>query len=97
MGQYGYDFGPEIPQVGTILRRWKKVVIIDVSEHRPFCTSEYYMWLLEDTDHADLSEKGLPGFGDEKERRWARNLLNRDYEITPEMKQQIVPNIEDQH
>ncbi|KAH0716722.1 hypothetical protein KY290_012990 [Solanum tuberosum] len=94
MGQYGYDFGPEIPQVGTILR---KVVTIDVREYRPFCTPEYYVWLLEDAEHADLSEEGLPGFGDEKERRWARNLLNRDYEITPEMRQQIVPNIGDQH
>ncbi|KAH0655330.1 hypothetical protein KY285_030212 [Solanum tuberosum] len=97
MGQYGYDFGPEIPQVGTILRRWERVVTIDVREHRPLCTPEYYVWLLEDAEHVDLSEEGLPGFGDEKERRWARNLLNRDYEITPEMRQQIVPNIGDQH
>ncbi|KAH0716665.1 hypothetical protein KY290_012926 [Solanum tuberosum] len=73
----------EIPQVDTILRRWEKVVTIDVREHRPFCTPEYYVWLLEDAEHVDLSEEGIPGFGDEKERRWAHNLLNRDYEITP--------------
>ncbi|KAH0761068.1 hypothetical protein KY290_017141 [Solanum tuberosum] len=97
MGQYEYDFGPEIPQVGTILRRWEKVITIEVREHKPFCTPEYYVWLLEDAEHVDLSKEGIPGFGDEKERRWARNLLNRDYEITPEMRQQIVPNIGDQH
>ncbi|KAK4734472.1 hypothetical protein R3W88_008733 [Solanum pinnatisectum] len=95
MSHYEYDFGPEIPQVGTILKRWEKVVTIDVQEHRPFCTPEYYVWLLEDAEHADLSDEGIPGFGDERERRWARNLLNNNYEITPEMKQQIVPNIGD--
>jgi len=96
MGHYGYNFGPEIPRVDTILRRWKRVVTIDVREHRPFCTPEYYVWLLEDAEHANLSEEGLPGFGDERERRWSHNLLNRDYKITLEMRQQIVPNIEDQ-
>ncbi|KAK4707083.1 hypothetical protein R3W88_033381 [Solanum pinnatisectum] len=95
MSHYEYDFGPEISQVGTILKRWEKVVTIDVQEHRPFCTPEYYVWLLEDAEHADLSEEGIPGLGDERERRWARNLLNNNYEITPEMKQQIVPNIGD--
>ncbi|TMW84990.1 hypothetical protein EJD97_024004 [Solanum chilense] len=97
MSHYGYDFGSELPQVNTILRRWKNVITIDVQEHRPFCTPEYYVWLLEDTEHRDLSEGGLPGFGDEKERRWARNLLNTDYDITPEMRKQIVPNIGEQH
>ena len=63
----------------------------------PFCTHEYYVWLLEDTEHRDLSEGGLPGIGDEKERRWARNFLNTDYDITLEMKKQIVPNIGEQH
>ena len=97
MSHYGYDFGSELPQVNTILRRWKNVITIDVQEHRPFCTPEYYVWLLEDAEHRDLSEGGLPGFGDEKERRWARNLLNTDYDITPEMRKQIVPNIGEQH
>ncbi|KAK4736933.1 hypothetical protein R3W88_000630 [Solanum pinnatisectum] len=77
MSHYGYDFGPEIPQVSTILRRWERVVTIDVQEHRPFCTLEYY-------------RGGHSRLGDERERRWARNLLNNNYEITPEMKQQIV-------
>ena len=31
------------------------------------------------------------------ERRWASNLLNTDYDITPEMRKQIVPNIGEQH
>ena len=97
MSHYGYDFGSELPQVNTILRRWKNVITIYVQEHRPFCTPEYYVWLLEDAEHRDLSEGGLPGFGDEKERRWARNLLNTDYDITPEMRKQIVPNIGEQH
>ncbi|KAK4733721.1 hypothetical protein R3W88_007982 [Solanum pinnatisectum] len=96
ISHYGYDFGPEIPQVGTILQRWERVVTIDVREHRPFCTPEYYIWLLEDAEHVDLSEEALPGFGDERERKWARNLLNNNYEITPKMRQQIVPNIGDQ-
>ncbi|KAK4706651.1 hypothetical protein R3W88_033783 [Solanum pinnatisectum] len=95
MSHYGYDFGSEIPHVSTILRRWERVMTIDVQEHRPFCTPEYYVWLLEDAEHTDLSEEGISGFGDERERRWARNLLNNNYEITPEMKQQIVPNIGD--
>ena len=31
------------------------------------------------------------------ERRWASNLLNTDYDIIPEMRKQIVPNIGEQH
>jgi len=54
------------------------------------------VWILEDAEHRDLSEGGLPGFGDERARRWTRNLLNYDYDITPEMREQIVPNIGDQ-
>ena len=61
------------------------VVNIDVQEHRPFCTPEYYVWLIEDANHANLSEEGLPSFGDEMERRWARNLFNNNYDRTPEM------------
>ena len=45
MSHYGYDFGSELPQVNTILRRWKNVITIDVQEHRPFGTPEYYIWL----------------------------------------------------
>ena len=97
MSHYGYDFGSELPQVKTILRRWKNVITIDVQEHRPFCTLEYYVWLLEYAEHRDLREGFPPGFGDEKERIWARNLLNTDYDITPEMRKQIVPNIGEQH
>ena len=97
MSHYGYDFGSELPQVNTILQRWENVITIDIQDHRPFCTPEYYVWILEDAEHRDLSEGGLPGFGDEKERRWARNLLNTDYDITLEMKKQIVPNIGEQH
>ncbi|TMW95173.1 hypothetical protein EJD97_009288 [Solanum chilense] len=82
MSHYGYDFGPKILQVNTILRRWANVINIDVKEHRPFCTPKYYLWLLKDVQHRDLSEGGLPRFGDETERRWARNLLNTDYGIT---------------
>ena len=78
--------------MNTILRRWENVISIDVQEHRPLCTPEYYVWLLEDAEHKNLSEGGFPGFGDEKESRW-RNLLNTNYEITPEMRKPIVPNI----
>lgn len=97
MDHRGYDFGPEIRQVNTILRRWERVVTIDVQEHRPFCNPEYYVWLLEDAQHVDLSKEGLLSFGDEREKIWARNLLNINYDITFEMRQQIVPNIGDQH
>lgn len=51
------------------------------------------MWLLQDIENTYLSQGGLPGFGDEREKRWARNLLNNDYDITPEMRKQIVPDI----
>uniref|UniRef100_M1D661 Uncharacterized protein n=1 Tax=Solanum tuberosum TaxID=4113 RepID=M1D661_SOLTU len=95
MGHYGYDFGPEAPQVDTILQRWEGVRTIDIREDRPYCTPEYYVWILENAEHRDLSEGGLPGFGDEMERIWARNLLNNDYDVTPEMMEQIAPNIGD--
>ena len=73
------------------------MITINVQENRPFCTPEYYVWLLEDAEHRYLSKEGLPSFGYEKDRRWTRNLLNTDYDITPEMRKQIVPNIGVQH
>ncbi|KAH0748547.1 hypothetical protein KY290_027779 [Solanum tuberosum] len=73
---------------------WLRPRCVIIREQRIFCTPEYYVWILEDAEHRDLSEGGLPGFGDERARRWARNLLNYDYDITPEMREQVVPNIE---
>ncbi|KAH0670745.1 hypothetical protein KY290_026143 [Solanum tuberosum] len=53
--------------------------------------------LQKDAEHKDLSEGGLPGFGDEMERMWAHNLLNNDYDMTPKLREQIAPNIGDQY
>ena len=66
MSHYRYDFGSEIPQVNTILQRWENVITIDVQEHRPFCTPEYYVWILEDVEHRYLSEGGLRGLAMKK-------------------------------
>ena len=42
------------------------MITIDVQEHRPFCTPEYYVWILEDVEHRYLSEGGLRGLAMKK-------------------------------
>lgn len=91
MNNSEYDFESGIPRVHDVLQRWEKMITIDAKEQRPFCTPEYYVWMVEYTRDRALSEEGLPGIADERARIRAHNLLSNQYNVTPEMQEQMVP------
>lgn len=91
MNNSEYNFVSDIPQVHDILQRWERVITIDAKEQRPFCTPEYYVWMVENTRNKALSEEGLSGFADERERIRAHYLLGNQYNVTSEMQEQTVP------
>ncbi|KAH0682478.1 hypothetical protein KY290_021046 [Solanum tuberosum] len=76
MDQCKYDFGLDNPQVHNILRRWDRVVTIPMGARRAFCTLEYNIWILRETDGKELSGEGYYAHTDERENIWTNNLLN---------------------